>query len=863
MPLTWPLEVHDQMTVNHHRHLPYLRHSQLIYKQGILGYDIVPILRVIIQIAIPSITEPHRDRSSRNEGIIKLMLYTFRNIAAISPLGVLGWTQEDDDAARSATITAFQEQDVFALLLTMCSNVAEEFAFQDTILLEVLFHLLKGVDPASLFTVKKPQEKQRATELTRLLEKEASVNREYAKNAPTRHGRFGTMIWVKRDADKMSTMSGQTMLKDDGAALLQKMDELKKWTRPTRKKNAEESKPSVYTFANDCKLSPAAAAFLSGFVGEFLDSGFNPLFIQIRKSMDREAERVTETTPLQFFYLVSWFLRADRLRRRVQHLEAKEKRRQLGPNAEVAGETDGFGLVAGVLSQEMFIALNRAMQKALDDKHWRTVNATMRCFTQILLTVQDMMASHVEEDRDIADNILQRIFYEETTHDRIVALLRGYKDQGFNYLDACTELSYIFLRMLEQYSKSNVNLQIRSRRKGQRKKKTRQSRRQGESQASLGEENDEEMDGGDGGGGGDEEEEELNEQHAQSLAAERTFDFKRLSQKFCCQNSVNTFVAFMSHYRELSPEQLKRAHRLFHRVAFKEDMSVLLYRVDIIALFYRIIKGPQSLETRNPMYVEWEGLVRLVLRNMIRRLRESPELLVEMLFSKIRSTQFYLEYGYERPVLHKKKKRRDGSSQNDTAVTNNNTSQNQGEEPLGHLVDDDTDEDENHENHHNRRSQGHGPDVGEEGQHLHEDNHSDDDDDDDGDTGLATARTNREKFAIMHDEDDSDGDDNLDAELERIRREWRQTGPDDQNESNNVNDDAVGRGEDQDGDADMSAPTATETATATAENEQERVHSLDRANEDDSTDTERQTKKRRTEGPEEDFDMNKEEHTNQ
>lgn len=687
MPLTWPLEIHEQMTINHHRHLPYLRHSQLIYKQGILGYDIVPILRVIIQIALPSITSAHHERSSRDEGIIKLMLYLFRNLAAISPLGVMGWTQEDDDAARSATITAFQEQDVFALLSMMCSNVSAEFAFQDTILLEIFFHLLKGVDPAPLFAIKKPQEKQRATELTRLLEKEATVNRAHAKDAPTRHGRFGTMIWVKRDEDKMSTMSGQTLLKDDGAALLQKMDESKKWTRPNRKKNPEDSRTSIYSFSNKCKLAPTATTLMASFVEEFLDSSFNPLFIQVRKTMDREAERVTESTPLQFFYLISWFLQADRLRRRARHAKRKEQRRQQWAQAdpvEPADDTNEFELVAGVFEQETLIALNRAMQKALDNKQWRALDATMRCFTQILLTVQDMMASHVEEDRDIADNILQRIFYEETTHDRIVAIIRGYKDQGFHYLDACTELSHIFLRMLEQYSKSNTGLQIRSRRKRQRKKASKKSQTQSESQGPL---EDEEMEGLEGGEEEEEDEEELDEQQAQSLAAERTFDFKRLSHKFCCQNSVDTFVTFISHYRELSPEQLKRAHRFFHRVAFKQDMSVLLYRVDIIALFYRMIKGPEGLDTRNPMFVEWEGLVRLILRNMIQRLRETPELLVEMLFSKIRSTQFFLEFGHERPVLHKeekKKKKVDANPRNDNDETEaNNALENQGEEEYG------------------------------------------------------------------------------------------------------------------------------------------------------------------------------------
>src|SRR6201994_1375611 len=115
--------------------------------------------------------------------------------------------------------------------------------------------------------------------------------------------------------------------------------------------------------------------------------------------------------------------------------------------------------------------LNRYMQVSFDNKEWQDLNASMRCFTQVLLTVQEMAASPLEDDQEIADNIQNRIFYEETTHDRIIAILKGYKDQGFGYLDACIELSHVFLRMLERYSKENVDLQIRSKRRAKKKQK--------------------------------------------------------------------------------------------------------------------------------------------------------------------------------------------------------------------------------------------------------------------------------------------------------------------------------------------------------------------------------------------------------
>lgn len=554
------------------------------------------------------------------------MLYFFRNIAIIDNY------QDDGEGqtSRSATITAFQEQDVFALILTMCSNIDSQFAHQDIVILDVLFHLLKGIDPRKVFNDKVQRQQQHTSELEDLLKQEADINRSYARNAPTRHGRFGTMIWVKRDEAKFSTVSGQDVLKDSRATFL-KMDESKKFNRPRGRRSKEDV--SINNFTRPCKLTSTASDHLRTFVEEFIDSSFNPLFIHVRGAIEREADRVTEYTKCQFFYLIAWFLQAERLRRARQNeahqQQNKDQWRQIDP--------DSFAIVAGVLNQETFIALHRHMRESLDRKDWRDVNATIRCFSQILLTVQDMSISPLEEDQEIAENIQNRIFYEEETHERVLKIIREYKDQGFNYLDACTELSHVFLKMLERYSKTNVHMQVRSRRAKRRKQKQQQRK--------ASDTNDAEADQAEL----DSEEEEVAE--AQALVVERAFDFKRFAARFTTQKSVDTFATFLSYYRELDWEQLKRAHRFFYRVAFKQELAVLLFRVDIIALFYKMIKGPQNLDHTHPGFTEWEELIRHVLRKMTKRLKQRPELFVEMLFSKINSTLYVLENGYERPAI--------------------------------------------------------------------------------------------------------------------------------------------------------------------------------------------------------------------
>jgi replication fork protection complex subunit Tof1/Swi1 len=620
------LEIHGEMTVNHHRHMPYLQQAQVFYKRGILNNGSCGLLRAVIRIGLPSMATSRSERTTRDEGILKIMLYLLRNIAIISANARLAAEGEEEETSRSATINAFHDQDVFALLLTLCSNVSDDFNMLDIALLETLFHIVKGVNVEKLFMNDTQRSAKRTDELNDLLQQESSLRREYAKNAPTRHGRFGTMIWVKRDDARVSTVSGQDVLKD-GQKTLDKMDQTKKWNRPRRARKGQDM-----TLDNDfnipAHLNQRASANLRMFVEEFLDSGFNPLFVHVRKAIERESVRVLPMNKRHFLYTVSWFLEAERVRRARQ----REKRAQTEkPGKEL--EPDSFGLVAGVFNQEMFVFLNRSMQYGLDNKEWEDLNAAMRCFTQILLTVQEMGQSALEEDQEIADNIQNRIFYEETTHDRILTITRGYTDQGFGYLDACTELSHVFLRMLERYSKENVDLHVRSRRRARKKKRDEQPSNEGD-------DNDE-----------DQKSEDEDYAEAERMSKERKFDFTRFAAKFCNQKCVNTFVSFTKFYKELNTEQLKRAHRYFYRIAFKQEMTVLLYRVDILNLFYRMIKGPGGIESSKPIFREWEELVQQLVRRLLKKLDQRPALITEMLFSKINSTAFYLEYGYEKQTV--------------------------------------------------------------------------------------------------------------------------------------------------------------------------------------------------------------------
>ncbi|KAF2738134.1 topoisomerase 1-associated factor 1 [Polyplosphaeria fusca] len=628
VPLTWPFEIDAaEATDNQHRHGPYIQLAQIGYKRAILQFDRARILQTAVRIALPSMAMPLRERAPRDDGIIRIALYFLRNIAMLSPPKSVPMDIDEAEVGRSTTIDTFQEQDIFQVILSIASSIGEEYSNHDVVILELLFYLLKGIDAEKLFMEDKQLSSKNTEELKSLMQKEQAMLAGYARHAPSRHNRFGTMIWIKRDDDKVSTLSGQDVL-GQAQKSMEKMDKTKKWNKPKRPGRRNNDEQGKEEFDLPVALTTSSRRHLKTFVEEFLDSSFNPLFLHLRKAIERENGRIETRHPRQFFYLVSWFLRAECARRRT----IKEKSARAKAAESLAAEDESYGLVAEVMNQETFILLNRFMQKSQDEKAWQDMNAGMKCFTQILLTVREMSESALEEDQEIAENIQNRIFYEETTHDRVVLILKSYKDQGFGYLDACTELSHVFLRMLERYSQQNVDLQVRSRRRA-RKIKKKQAQAEGAA-------NDEE--------GHASATEDITA--AQRTVSERKFDFTRFAAKFVSQSSVNTYVSFAKFYQELNIEQLKRALRFFHRTAYKMDLSVLLCRADILMLFNKMVKGPDGLDPESPAFKEWEEFVRHFFRKVVKNVEARPELVVEMLFSKIPATLFYLEHGFDREL---------------------------------------------------------------------------------------------------------------------------------------------------------------------------------------------------------------------
>lgn len=597
VPLLWPIDLNARNTSNNQaRHAPFMLQFQLASIKALLNHE-ASLLQRIIRVALPSVALDRSERTERDEGIIRLVLYLIRNVSAVN-----------NDELRSSTIIQFEKQSVFDFIITIASNVERDFQVQDTVILEILYHMTRGVNANHLYQMSADGP---LMELQKLVndEKERGIaksrNRETQPNS--RHSRFGPLNQWPKIAPKgwpRFTLSGQKPLLSDNAAL-KIIDVSKTWKKRSlvrRRINIDISKPTF--------LSITAIEILGHFVNSFLDGAFNPLFINVKKAFQRENVRIQEAHKIQFPYLVGFFLEAER-KRRTQNTE------------DGIEPTFDFGLVAGVLDHHSLVLLTKLLRDAYELKQTADVQAGMLCMKQILLTVQHMARSPSEEDQEIAENMQSRVFYEESTLIMLVSIIRTYKDQPLGYLDLCTELGSLLLKMLERFSKSNTHLYIRARRRHKKKSAISEGAKNIDLSGSEGEED------------------------LERRSSERHFEFTRFEREFLNHHCVDTYQKLLENYRELQPEQIKRVISFFHRVFVARKYEVLLFRMDLCHLFDQMINDR---DYRIGNKREVQEFVTYFSKRLVKKLHEQPGLFVELLFTKLPATMHYIQYGTEKEV---------------------------------------------------------------------------------------------------------------------------------------------------------------------------------------------------------------------
>ncbi|KTW30789.1 hypothetical protein T552_00501 [Pneumocystis carinii B80] len=596
--LTWPLEVNElNANKKSFEQLPHLRLAQSFYKKSVLNYCKANVLFNAISVSFPSMSIARTERSERDEGIIRLVLYFIRNIAMI-----------DQETTRNETILAFKKANILDLIISVAGGIGNEFICQDVIILEIVFYLVRGINPENIFLSDKAQSLKPLDDLSNLLKIETDKKKTVKT---TRHNRFGTLISLIAPNNRRFTVANQGAILKDAENGFSKIDSVKKWKmRKSRISTMDDLDKPVFIMHD-------ATMIISAFINEFLDLSFNPLFSSILRCLEREETRISQENHIHFLYCIGYFIHALRLRLYSKNLNDSSK-------------YEDYGLIATMLQQRALIMIYKLMRESFDLKIWKELHSAMECFKQILLIVNCMTISS-QEYQEIADNMQNNMYYDEHNLDLIINVIKLYKTQSFGFLNISTELVHNLLKMLEKYSKTKDYMYVRVRQRQNRKKDVNASNQE----EALGSDND-------------------NSQLESKLRyKERSFEFSKFEKKFVNDHCIDTFRTFLEYYRELTPEQIKRVISFFYRIFVKQKAEIYLFRLDICELFNRMLNDDIYFSKSHPTRVELEKFIKFYMKRLISVISKSPALYVELLFHKMHDTVYYLQHGCDEVAIPK------------------------------------------------------------------------------------------------------------------------------------------------------------------------------------------------------------------
>ncbi|KAG1470777.1 hypothetical protein G6F56_002487 [Rhizopus delemar] len=473
--MTWPVEK-DLRDDEEEQEDPNMIDCYRKYKLGLLQPG---VFEVILRLIEPAVRIPYRERSIRDNTMIRLVLYFFRNLAAIPDLNMLlsGTTEQIKMSHMQETLMIrYYESDVIELLLTMSSNSAnrQDSSEWNVLVLEILYNIVEHVDPKSVFQYRQDSEKGELNELSNklsdLLNDENNRKRQKHTSGPSRHNRFGgTYILEDWGGKRIISHKQQAGYAD----LTEIVDGEKKVNRVGRKRKlADETRPKkVYQNLRSLMYLKATAQ-------SFLESCFNAFFSSILKDMRREDKKIVQKDYVRYHFCLRWFLqyhlyekKASRKRKENALYLSSRERQEEDEGDILENKIYDFDLVASAFDLGTIMFCLQRMRMKIDDKEWFEVQVTADCIRQYLVSIYEMTQSEEEEYRDVAEHIQSNLYYDQSILDLFFSLIKLYRNQSKQYLKTVVTLTHILLKMLEKYSKTKKTLFVRKKRSAPKKKK--------------------------------------------------------------------------------------------------------------------------------------------------------------------------------------------------------------------------------------------------------------------------------------------------------------------------------------------------------------------------------------------------------
>ncbi|KAI0787003.1 timeless protein-domain-containing protein [Abortiporus biennis] len=659
--MTWPIDMGEELKELDEVQDKGSDYTQLIsahlhYKASVLKSP--EILQAMFGIVLACLAKNSHERKERDVQIINVVLYLVRNLAFIKDLP-MNSTRSSDlaefEGLQMKLIKYLDQVHFLQTLLTIASNAESDPMFNtwNTLVLEIFYLLVRGVNPSSLAL---DQTKQPTQNLQRLLAVEDKRRRDFTRNAATRHSRFGTTISVSLNPNRKNTVNAETAHEQVTAtsisqsqsyvlhrqsALHAEASQILDMSSSKRGKKATMKGKKIDEVGReglDSELSLDARKVLRQIMGELIERAFNPFVASLIKDIKSERAKVTEKDNLRLLFLTKWVLEF------FGALRAEEDR-ELANNAANKERKWAYGYITEVVDRNFIGWLLKRMREAQDDKPklWTELQAGIECLTQLLQTIDALTSlspsssalpsssldSNVDDDAVLIEpaRVLQhQIIYNGTILDLSLEVLRTYKEgnkeQSLRYLDAIVGLGYGLLRMLERWSKRGSGGQKDIvRQKTKKKRKTKKSG-EGEDDANA---DDEEMEG--------------MEEEVEETVHETMFTFDAFEARFAHSDITQTLLLYLSRYHEFDPsnasEKMKKVVSLLHRQGVKAKAEGLFFKVSTLDLFKGILAEENSLPKEQP-YKDLVALIKYLLRQFFKAVEQDSFVLIQAFFPKNR-----------------------------------------------------------------------------------------------------------------------------------------------------------------------------------------------------------------------------------
>lgn len=306
-----------------------VRRQQVAAKPLLCDQD---FLRLVLQLAVPVLATEERARTSRDRGVLGLVVALLRNIADINTLP-------------GETVRAFAATRVLEFLTAVAATATDDSL--PWLCLGAVHALVRPMAVLQVWGV-------RSNPLAGLLAKEAALKKEVLVNSSSRHGRFGTLLALQTDGTQY-TVSGTGAL-SLVPALLAKIDGTKRAKPGTAV--VATAKCDTY-FAAPASVDDDVYTAVGVFAASFLANAFNPVLAQAVRTLASD-DTVDPEDTAAFCSFVSWFVAAA-----------------------MALKADG-DTISNAFAVESLVTLLRAVRVASDARQWDLLHVALATLNQVL-----------------------------------------------------------------------------------------------------------------------------------------------------------------------------------------------------------------------------------------------------------------------------------------------------------------------------------------------------------------------------------------------------------------------------------------------------------------------------------------------